>query len=156
VHESGSTTDESFIHFDLLSASAEFHEVFVVHCKADSVKHEPSGLLSDAESTGNFVGANAVLAIRNHPHGQHPFVHAQRGVFKDGSDLEGELLFASFTEPYLARGDERVFRRLAAWTRNLASGPTQHDRILKRAVRVREENHGFLQGIGKLGRLVHE
>jgi len=41
VHESGSTTDESFVYFHFAAGAAHFYERAILHCKADSVEHEP-------------------------------------------------------------------------------------------------------------------
>src|SRR6266852_8548840 len=62
VHKSGSTADESFVHFYLFTASAELHKFLAVHCKANAMHHEPSRLLRDSKSAPHFVGTDSVLA----------------------------------------------------------------------------------------------
>ncbi len=72
------------------------------------MEHEPSRLLSDAESPSNLVRANAVLAIRNHPNSDEPLVERERGILKDSSHFAREL-FASmcrFAFPHPTSRDE--------------------------------------------------
>ena len=64
VHVASLSADESFVNFDFASASAKFQKRLSLHRETDSVKHEPCGLLSDAERTVDFVGANTIFAIR--------------------------------------------------------------------------------------------
>src|SRR6266704_1608872 len=91
VHESGRATDEGFIYLNLTTLPANFQKRAVLHCKPDAVKHEPCRLLSDAEIAGDFVGANPVLAVGNHPHCDKPFVQRDRRILKDSPDLRSEL-----------------------------------------------------------------
>src|SRR6266852_2171588 len=155
VHEAGSATDEGLVHFYLFAISSESNEILVVQGKANAVHHEPSGLLSDAQGTGHFVGTDSVLRVNNHPNGNHPLVHAERGILKDSPDLNRELLLASFAEPDAAGRDERVLRRAATWARNFAIRPAQGHRIVKRLLRVREKTDCFLQRLGKLECVCH-
>src|SRR5690606_33750702 len=61
VHVAGLTADERLVQLDF---AAEFPAAAVVlHGKADALEHEPCGLLCDADSTGDLVAADAVLAI---------------------------------------------------------------------------------------------
>src|ERR1700730_1054768 len=95
VHVSGKATDESFIHLYFFPASAKLDELLLVQGKANAVHHEPSGLLSDSQSACYFIGANAVLGIYDEPYRDHPLIHAERGILKDCSHLNGELLLAT-------------------------------------------------------------
>src|SRR5207249_3487587 len=54
-------------------------------------QHEPRGLLSDTKGAGEFVAADAVLAVSEQPQRRQPLLKAQRRVFEDGADLEREL-----------------------------------------------------------------
>src|SRR5205085_10638572 len=65
-----------------------------LHCQANPMEHEPCGFLSDAKSAANFVGTDAILAVRNHPHSDKPLVEWQSGILKNRADLHAEL-FAS-------------------------------------------------------------
>jgi len=150
VHVACRATDESFVHFHFLTEATELHNVLIVHRKANPLEHEPRGLLGDAKSACQFIGADAVLAVRQHPDSNHPLVHAESGILEDGSDLDRELLLASLTKPNIAGRDERVLCGLAAWANDLAALPTQLLGIFKCLFRVREENNGFLEGFREL------
>ncbi len=99
VHESRRATDESFVDFDFLAASAELYGLLLMQGKTNAVHHEPCGLLSDSESASDFVGTDSVLGVHDEPNGNHPLVHAERGILKDSSNLDGELFLAGFAEP---------------------------------------------------------
>ena len=47
--------------------------------------------LGNAEVDGNLVGADPVIAIRQHPDCGHPFVESAP-IFHDSLQLDGELL----------------------------------------------------------------
>src|SRR5713226_8182314 len=53
---------------------------------------KPCGLLSDPNGPAYFIGANAIFAIHDLPHGHQPLVQADGGVFHYGADLDTELL----------------------------------------------------------------
>lgn len=150
VHVSGKATYESFVYFDFLAIAAELYELLFMQGEANAVHHEPCGLLSDSQSAGYFVRTDSILGIHDEPNGNHPLVHAERGVFKDGPYLDGELLLAVLAEPNAARRDKRMLHSLAAWTSDFAIRPAQLYGIVKRALRVREESDCFLQRLGKL------
>jgi hypothetical protein len=155
VHESGRTSNEGFVHFDFAIGTTEFYKILVVHGEANAVHHVPCGLLSDTESTGNLVRTDSVLAVRQHPHGNHPLVHAERGVLKDSSNLDGELLFASLAVPDAPRRDKRMLRSFTARACDLAIRPAQHYRIVERLSRVAKEGYCLLQGLWKCEALCH-
>src|ERR1700722_9635390 len=69
VHVAGFAADERFIDFHFTS---KLRRALVLHRFANTVKHEPSGFLSQSEIPSDFVAAHAVLAIRNEPHGREP------------------------------------------------------------------------------------
>jgi hypothetical protein len=156
MHEPRSAADESLIHFDLLAGTANLYGVLGVHRKANAVHHVPSGLLRDAESAGNLVGTDTVLAVRQHPNRNHPLIHAKRRILKDGSHLDGELLFAALAVPDAPRRDKRMLPSLTTWARNLAIRPAQHNRVVERLLRVAKEAHCLLQGLGKCEALCHD
>jgi hypothetical protein len=155
VHESGRATDESLIHFYFLAIAAEPHSFLLVQSKANAVHHKPSRLLSDSQSAANFVGTDTVLGIHDEPNGNHPLVHAERGILKDGANLDGKLLLAALAEPLATRRDKRVLRAIAAWASDLTIRPAQLYGVIKRALRVREESDCFLQRLGKLECVCH-
>ena len=71
-------------------------------------------ILANSDSLAEFITADSVLAVRQHPERRHPLVEAKRRIFHDGSDLDGELLFADVAEPQTAGLDERVLCLSAA------------------------------------------
>lgn len=104
VHIAGLAANEGFIDLDI---PGQLVKRAGLHCKPDSVEHEPCGLLADLQVLGDLVAADAVLAIRDQPHGAQPFVQADSGVLEDGPDLDRELLFAVQAFPDQARFEER-------------------------------------------------
>src|SRR5216684_6186688 len=155
VHKASSTTDERLIYFHFSTWTADLHCFFFMESETNAVHHKPSRLLSDSQSAANLVGANAVLGVHDEPNGNHPLVHAERGILEDGSDLDRELLLTVLAEPNAPRRDKRVLRSIAAWASNLAIWPAQFYSIVKRALRVREESNCFLQRLGKLECCAH-
>jgi hypothetical protein len=115
------------------------------HRFADTVKHKPSRLLSDADGPGNLARANAILAIADHPKGAHPLIKAERRVLENRAHFEAELLLAAFAKPDVAGLDERVLLRAATGARNLAIGPTKVQGIFEAAVGIAEVNNRVLQ-----------
>src|SRR4051794_40326005 len=71
------------------------------------MKHEPCALLCDAKSPLDFVRANAIFAVGDHPNGGEPFVKTKRAVFKDGAYFGAELALGVllFAFPRAARGN---------------------------------------------------
>jgi len=155
VHVSGKATDESFVYFDFLAATAELYEVLFMQGEANAVHHEPCGFLSDSQSARYFVRTDSILGIHDEPNGNHPLVHAERGILKNGSHFYGELFLAAFAEPLAARRDKRMLRAIATWASDLAVWPAQFYGIVKRALRVGEESDRFLQRLRKLECVSH-
>lgn len=79
----------------------------MVHRVPDALEHEPSGLLSDAETAPDFIAADAVLAVGQHPHRREPFVESNGRVFKDRTHFNRELLLAIQAFPHQPRLEER-------------------------------------------------
>src|SRR5262249_1695814 len=97
VHITRLATYKTFIGLD---ASLHLHKrAAFLHSQSDSVKHEPSGLLSNTERPRKLARANTVLSIDDHPSCREPFVESQRAILKDRSDLDGKLLPAVFAVP---------------------------------------------------------
>src|SRR5439155_5573253 len=112
VHVPRLASDEGFVRLNLPS---HLIECSVVHRVPNSVKHEPCSFLRYFQSAGNLIGAYAVLAVRNHPHGNEPFIEWNRRGLKDGSDFDGKLFFAIQTLPHQARPEKGQSLGLAAW-----------------------------------------
>jgi hypothetical protein len=150
VHVARFATDKSFVHLDFLSLSTELDHRVGLHCKTDAMHHEPCGLLCDSQSATNLVGTYPVLAVCNHPDGDHPLVHSDGRILKDCPDFDGELLFTSFAEPDSSCRNERVFVRVTSGARNSAFRPAQRDRVAVRPLRVRKVHDCLLQRFGEL------
>ena len=67
-------------------------QIVTFHCQSESVKHEPSRLLSDPHCAVNLPRANAILAVSQHPHGREPLLQGYWRI------LENRCL--SLTENY--------------------------------------------------------
>src|SRR6185312_5291295 len=106
----------------------------------DSVQHEPSRLLRDAEITVEFPGRNSVLAVHDHPGSRKPLLQRDRGVFKDGSRLQAEAGFrmvtVAFPDAWLRQ--PRHFFRTAFRALHLAVGPSQLSHKLFAMFKIRE------------------
>jgi hypothetical protein len=113
------------------------------------VHHEPRRFLGNANGPRYLAGANSVLAIADHPERAHPLIQTQRGILKNGSDFERELLLASRAKPNPARLDKRVFLGAATRARNYTVWPAKIERILKAAVGIAEINNRILKGLGR-------
>jgi len=137
VHVAGFAADESFIHFHFNPAPAEFPERSCVHGEADSVEHVPSGLLGDAKSAVDFVAADAVLAVCDHPNGGKPLVQTERGILEDGSDLDGKLTMRmdAFALPFPLIGKESNIGSSACGAGN-AFRPTASYHVFPAVVRI--------------------
>src|SRR5258708_6916075 len=74
VHEASRAADKSLIDFDVLSFAAEFFHAAELESQAETVKHEPCGLLCDAEVAPALIRANAVLEVNEKPQRGEPLV----------------------------------------------------------------------------------
>src|SRR5712691_13265523 len=128
VHVASLPADVGFIDFDV---PAQLPTVVVLHGEADTVQHEPSRFLSDADSLSQLVRTDAVLSRRNEPGGNQPLVDATRAVFHDAADLHGELsagvLFSAL--PDTTRLGEADGRTAASRTPNDTIRPTELDHL---------------------------
>ena len=108
--------------------------------------HKLSRLLSDADSTVDFVGANPVLAVHDLPHDHEPFIETQGGVFEDRSRLRGELTKAMLraTLPAIVPGLEQHLGS-AATRASDAIGPAVGHQILAAVVRTGKVEDCFLK-----------
>src|SRR6266851_2331291 len=63
------------------------------------MQNKPSRLLSDSQIAANFIGANPVFAVDEHPQSGKPLVERDCTVLENRSDLDGELLVTLFALP---------------------------------------------------------
>ena len=148
VHVASFSANEGFVSFNL---SAEQNACALLHRPADTLEHEPCGFLRYLHVAGDLVGTDAILAVRNQPDSRQPLIQADRRVFKDGPDLDGELLAAL---PVLTFPDSSAFQesngfRIAVMAGD-AIGPTNRDQVAESVVSVREESNGFHEARGRL------
>ena len=138
--------DEGFVNFDFAVEFAS--KELVLHCQSDSMQHEPCRLLSDLEVASNFITADAVLAVREHPCCGKPLVQANRGILKDSPNLDGELALGvmASTLPSAPRGIEANLLRSATGTRN-ALRPSPYRKVVDAVVRIRKVDNCFLKAL---------
>lgn len=148
VHVARATADIGFVNFDFATGTAELYERIGLHGETDAMQHEPRGFLGDAERPVNFVGADAVLAVGDHPNGDKPLIERERRVLKDSPDLYRELLarMLRLALPHAPSGNETNIFASASWALD-AIGPAALDHELEAVVRVGEVNDGLLQGL---------
>lgn len=148
VHVLYPSADKGFVYFYRAAFAAHLAERLILHGLTDAVKHEPCRLLGNADGAVQFVAADAVPAIADHPYCRHPLIQTNRRVLKDSADLDGELLLAAVAEPHATGFDEGVASRLAARADNLPIGPAEELRVLESTLRVREVSYCLLEGYG--------
>src|SRR5581483_7338110 len=122
VHLPGIAADKGLVNLNG-PVAAHLLEGAAGHRLTNPMEHEPCGLLRNAKGPCEFVAADAVLAVDDHPHGGHPLIHAKRGILEDGPDLHGELLFAALAEPDFAGLQKRVLIRSATGAVDTAIRP---------------------------------
>src|SRR5439155_2093351 len=99
VHVPRFAADEGFVDFD---RARDLLEALVLDGEPQPMQHEPRGLLRHVDVAGDFVAADAVLAVDEHPQRRQPLVQADRAVLENRPDLHGELLFAAPAFPQRA------------------------------------------------------
>jgi hypothetical protein len=90
VHIACLAADEGLIHFDLTTQGASSE--IVLHGKTNTVKHEPCGLLGNANRASQFMRTDPVTRVCNQPNCGKPLIQANRGVFKKSPGLKRKLL----------------------------------------------------------------
>jgi hypothetical protein len=126
-----------------------------LHGETDTVKHKPSGLLSDTQSPTQLARANPVLGVHNHPKSREPFIKSKCAILKNRSRFGGKLLFAIAAFPAAASGAERSIIGFATRTGCLAVGPANRNHKCQSAVSVGEVFDGLGQRLRKLNCVFH-
>lgn len=149
VHVLGFPADKGLVNLD---RAAHLLERSGLHRQADTVKHEPRGLLRDTQRAVKLVGADPVLRAGKKPDRGEPLVEPNRAVLEDGADLDRELLprVLDLAAPQPTGGDEVDFLAAAGRASDLAVRPPQTDQVAEANVRVREVPDGFQKGGGSL------
>jgi hypothetical protein len=149
VHVAGEAADVCFVGFHLTA-----HLLLKrtrLHRNANPVKHEPSGLLRDADCAMDFVTAHTVFAVSDHPNRSQPLVKAKRRVFKNRSRFNRELTASvcALALP-LALIRQKANVLTPARRADNAIRPAARDHVVKAVVGVREIDNRFLQRLGYL------
>ncbi len=151
VHISRRAADESFVNLD---TSRQLVKRSVLHGLADSVKQEPSRLLSDAKRAVKFKRTDTVLRVGDQPDSRQPLVEADRRIFHDRANLDAELLLTGFALPDTARRQVRHFAALAGRAFN-AIRPSKLREKVSAVLSVRKIDYGLLQSLRECGLFLH-
>lgn len=143
VHVAGFAADEGFVDFD---GAAELVEGLRLNRHPEPVQHEPCGFLGNAQVAGDFVAADAVLAVHEQPHRGQPLGERNRAILENAADLDGELFPAVFALPDPAGLHERAINRFAVRAAD-AIRPAEGRDELSRHVHVREIGDRAEQGV---------
>lgn len=146
VHVFGESTNESLVGFDV---ARHLLEALGLHGQTDTPEHEPRGFLSNAQATRHFVGADAVLAVGQHPDSGKPLVQSKRRVLKDRPHLDRELLPADAALPDTPSLEEHRVRRVTMGAHD-ARRPAKELKELERDIRISEVGHRFAKGLRSL------
>ncbi len=155
MHEASRAANESFVHFDF---ATHFTERLILQGEPDAMKHEPRRLLGNLESAANFIGANPVLAVGEHPSCREPLVEADGRILKDGAHLDRELPLGMVggALPDTARGAERDALRATSRADN-PFGPATRNKVAQAIVWIREVKNRFLEALWfSHGLVLHE
>src|SRR5579871_409602 len=146
VHVPRLTADVSLVNLDVTS---DFGKRLVLHGETQPVQHEPRGLLSDTDVAREFVAADAVLAVDEHPERRKPLIEADGGILENRSDLDRELLFAGTALPDHPGFQEGDFLALAVRTSD-AIRPAQRGHEIDGDFLVSEELDRVEQGFKRV------
>jgi hypothetical protein len=116
-----------------------------------TVQHKPRGLLSNSQVAANFIAGDSILAICNQPHAGKPFIQAKGRVFKDRSDLDGELtlwMADAALPPQLILEEANLGATADRADYTVSPFGTASDEVVKTVLLVREVNDSFLQCLG--------
>ena len=145
VHVASLAPNEGLIHFN---CPTQLIEGPVLHRKADSMQHEPSGLLGDTETTMDFITADAVFAGDDNPRGREPLFERDRRVLKNGPGLEREAghRVASIAFPHALLCQPRNAIRTTLRAFHHALRPAQLDHELAAMLEVGEVENCISEG----------
>ena len=146
MHVASLAAYESFVGFDFATIATQLDERTVLHCLANPMQHEPSGLLGYSQCAVNLVRTNTVLAIAEHPYSGKPFLQTERRIFKNGSYFDGELSSGMHTLalPFLLSGEIGGIVPVASWTLDTIR-PTLGNHVSTAVFRIGEVDNCFLQ-----------
>src|SRR5205085_9291014 len=85
------SANESFVNFYAAAGTADLSAFLSLQGKADAVHHKPRSFLSDTQSARDFVRADSVPAVHQHPDSSEPLLQGDWRILKNSSDLRTEL-----------------------------------------------------------------
>jgi hypothetical protein len=144
MHVASLAADKCFIDFDV--AGHLFHKRSGVHGESNAVIHEPRGFLRHAKRPRNLITTDSVFTIDDQPNGGQPLIQTKRRIFKDGSDLDGELPLPvrAFALPLVLFLKERHVLAPTSRTSN-AIRPSASRKVVEAILRIREVNDCLLK-----------
>src|SRR5262249_8861942 len=103
-----------------------------------------------AKSACDFIGTDTVLAIRNHPNSDEPFVQRKCRIFEDSSNFRGELplLMDALTLPLALILKENNVIAATSRAYNFAIRPTELEHEGEAVIGVSEVKDGLLESFG--------
>src|ERR1035441_7226546 len=144
MHVPRLAADVGFINFHF--AAKHPAGKFILHRKANAVKHEPRGFLGYSHSAVKLPGRDAILCVDDEPNYRHPLFQAQGRILKDSPDLGREPAFGMprGTLP-AALGTEETNPITATGGAGHSVRPTPRNEVAQAIVRVSEVDDGFLE-----------
>ncbi len=119
--------DVSLVDLDNAALPAERRQLPSAHRFTNAVRQKPRRLVGDFENAVELMGRDTLLAAGHQIDGLERLVQRNAGMFKDGADLDRELLLAVAAAPQ-AQPDTlgRVGRHLgdAVQSATVRAGPT--------------------------------
>jgi hypothetical protein len=146
VHVPRLAADKGFIDFDFAS---ELVKTLVLHCQTNPVKHEPRGLLGDAEPAMDLIGRDSVLATDEHPCCAEPLLKRNRRVLEDRISLEreGRTEMSGIALPNTCLREPSKFFGPASWASDFAVRPPQFNHELTAMLEVREPQNRVSESV---------
>lgn len=92
-------SDEGLVYLDDFALSPEGHELAIAHGFAQPMRHEPSGLVGDAENAVDLVAAHSLLAGAEKVRSLEPQMQLDVAALEHGFDGSRELLLALAATP---------------------------------------------------------
>lgn len=154
--------DESLVNLDRLARAAHGGEFGRAHRFANTVRHEPSGLVLDLQGAVQLMGRKALLARRVQVHRVEPEVQRNLAALKEGADRHAERLLALAALVHartgaLALQESRLVDHAAMWA-DRAIRPIQGFQVLPGCVYVRVylgEVHGRVPSVPRTYTALH-
>src|SRR5882672_812334 len=154
VQVPGMRADERLVSLD---SAGELHKAPDLQGQPQPVEHKPRGFLSNSQRPMDFVGADPVLVVDEHPERRKPLLQPERRILEDRTDLDGELLpgVLSMALPAPVGRQERHSVAPTGRAQDAPVRPALLDHEGQAGFRIREVEDGFLERLGGGYVLVH-